>query len=157
MAADEPGQQPGSKSRRRLLQLSLLGAGLALIGAQLWLLLRIFLTPKPPEQLAREVAVGPADRFAVGSVTHFWKDHFILVRHATGFTALSHQCTHQKCNVDYVPSQRVLACPCHGSQFDLTGAVLRGPAPRPLDHFATSVRHGIVMVDTAHLSPAGPS
>lgn len=24
-------------------------------------------------------------------------------------------------------------CPCHGSEYDKTGAVLRGPAPRPLE------------------------
>lgn len=46
--------------------------------------------------------------------------------------AFSARCTHQGCTVR-VDGAR-LACPCHGSQFDaLTGAVLRGPAERPLD------------------------
>jgi nitrite reductase/ring-hydroxylating ferredoxin subunit len=155
---DEQRGQPASKSRRGFLRLSSIGVGLAaVIGAQLWLLLKLFRTPPSPERLAREIAVGPVARFAVGSVTHFWKEHFILMRQTTGFLALSHQCTHQKCNVDYVPDQGVIVCPCHGSQFDLTGTVLKGPAPRPLPHFATSVRDGTLIVDTRRVLPSRPS
>ncbi|MGZ6271298.1 MAG: TQO small subunit DoxD [Candidatus Limnocylindrales bacterium] len=43
-------------------------------------------------------------------------------------------CTHAGCTVEYDPSQRVLACPCHGAVFDSTnhGAVLAGPTNIPL-------------------------
>ena len=158
MAQDDQETQRGPQNRRSFLRLSWLGFGLAaVVGAQLWLLLKLFRTPPQPERLARNIAVGPVTRFAVGSVTHFWKEHFILIRRATGFVALSHQCTHQKCNVDYVPEQGIILCPCHGSRFDLSGAVLRGPAPRPLDRFATSVRDGTVMVDTTTLRPSKSS
>lgn len=45
--------------------------------------------------------------------------------------AFSAVCTHQGCTV--VPDGNVLACPCHGSQFNaFTGAVLHGPATQPL-------------------------
>ena len=43
-------------------------------------------------------------------------------------SALSDICTHESCNVDYSPSSMLLVCPCHGSEFRLTGAVARGPA-----------------------------
>jgi Rieske Fe-S protein len=34
---------------------------------------------------------------------------------------------------------RQINCPCHGSQFDRNGAVIRGPAARPLVHFAVQI------------------
>jgi Rieske Fe-S protein len=66
--------------------------------------------------------------------------------------ALSDECTHQKCTVDYLPERHVIFCPCHGAQFSVTGAVLAGPAPRPLERFATALQDGRVIVDTAHRS-----
>jgi cytochrome b6-f complex iron-sulfur subunit len=136
------------QSRRRFIRLSWMVAGLTLVGGQLWLLLKLLLTPQGPGRDGA-VAVGPVERFPVGSVTHFWKERFLLVHQPTGFIALSHQCTHQKCSVDYLPERGVIFCPCHGAQFDTTGAVLDGPAPRPLDRFVTRIHAGQVVVDTS--------
>jgi Rieske Fe-S protein len=49
---------------------------------------------------------------------------------ATTVAAYSAICTHQGCTVQ--PAGKELDCPCHGSVYDLGGAVLRGPAQRPL-------------------------
>jgi Rieske Fe-S protein len=58
-----------------------------------------------------------------------------------GFSAV---CTHQGCVVDKV-ADGVISCPCHGSRFDIrTGAVLAGPAPRPLPMVQISVRDGVI-------------
>lgn len=149
MTSDDQESGPAKKSRRRFLRLSWMGAAVVIVAGQLWLLLKLFLTPKTPGQFGSQVVVGAAERFAVGSVTHFWKDRFLLLRHPTGFLALSHQCTHQRCTVDYLAERGVIFCPCHGAQFDLTGAVLTGPASRSLDRFPTTIRHGQVIVDTS--------
>jgi cytochrome b6-f complex iron-sulfur subunit len=45
-------------------------------------------------------------------------------------TAFSAACTHAGCPVQ--PAGKQLDCPCHGSVFDLKGAVLNGPAQQPL-------------------------
>jgi len=57
----------------------------------------------------------------------------ILLKKADGtLVALSMFCTHVCCECTYEPSYNVIFCPCHGSVFDATGKVLRGPAGTPL-------------------------
>jgi menaquinol-cytochrome c reductase iron-sulfur subunit len=55
------------------------------------------------------------------------------------FTAFSPLCTHLGCAYQWSAQERQFSCPCHGSAFSATGAVLSGPAPRPLDRFATKI------------------
>jgi cytochrome b6-f complex iron-sulfur subunit len=56
---------------------------------------------------------------------------------ATTFNALSSGCTHAACTVSGFSGQ-VFVCPCHGSEFDISGRVVGGPAPSPLPAFRTS-------------------
>jgi Rieske Fe-S protein len=46
--------------------------------------------------------------------------------------ALSARCTHLGCIVHFNDAERAWECPCHGSRFALDGAVIQGPANRPL-------------------------
>ena len=47
-------------------------------------------------------------------------------------SALSMLCTHVCCTVNFDPGSKELFCPCHGSIFNDSGSVLRGPAPGAL-------------------------
>jgi Rieske Fe-S protein len=59
--------------------------------------------------------------------------------------AFSAICTHMGCTV--APAGSTLKCPCHGSAFDAaTGAVLNGPASRPLPSVSVRVDGGSVVV-----------
>lgn len=58
-----------------------------------------------------------------------------VYRDGTGAVhAFSARCPHLGCAVRWSPQEKSWDCPCHGSRFDaVTGAVLNGPAQRPLE------------------------
>ena len=61
--------------------------------------------------------------------------------------AYSATCTHQGCKVSSVSNGRI-QCPCHGSAFNAsTGAVVQGPAARPLPPVSVVVRDGKVYAE----------
>ena len=96
------------------------------------------------------IEAGPVGRFANRSVTPFPENEFYLVRlEDGGFLALHRKCTHLGCSVPWWADEERFACPCHASAFDIRGAVLSSPAPRPLDLFAVAIRNGQVLVDTS--------
>ena len=57
-----------------------------------------------------------------------------------GLHAVSLRCTHLGCLLRFNAAETTWDCPCHGSRFDIDGAVLDGPATRPLRRRALRVR-----------------
>lgn len=95
------------------------------------------------------VEAGPLDAFPPGSVTAFVRGKFYLCRlEDGGLVALSRRCTHLGCTVPWIEEDRVFACPCHASRYDIRGEVLSPPAPRPLDLFPVQIENRVVRVET---------
>lgn len=60
----------------------------------------------------------------------------IMVNTNGSYVAFTAVCTHSGCLVGNYANGRI-TCPCHGSQFNLQGQVVNGPAPSPLRSFPT--------------------
>jgi menaquinol-cytochrome c reductase iron-sulfur subunit len=62
-------------------------------------------------------------------------------------TIFSPICPHLGCRYNWHPKQHQFICPCHGSVFSITGKVLAGPAPRPLDTLPHKIEHDDLYVE----------
>lgn len=94
------------------------------------------------------VQAGKVDDFKPGSVTDFQQGEFYLVRlDDGGFLALSRKCTHRGCAVPWNAKDQKFICPCHASEFDITGNVVKSPASRALDLHPVTIEDGTVLVD----------
>jgi thiosulfate dehydrogenase [quinone] large subunit len=86
--------------------------------------------------------IGAASQVPVGGSASFTDPAsgdpgLVIQATADQFVAFDAVCPHAGCTVAYAKAARVIACPCHGSEFDAaTGAVLQGPATRGLGHIA---------------------
>ncbi len=92
----------------------------------------------------------------LGAVTDFppttwtmFSSHRLIVGHDDGgLFAYSNICLHQGCLVRLTdPTTGDAYCPCHGSEFDGNGGIVRGPVRVPMDHYALDVCDGMVTVD----------
>jgi thiosulfate dehydrogenase [quinone] large subunit len=79
-------------------------------------------------------AIGHSSDVPVGGSASFTDpasgDPALVIQQTSGeFVAFDAVCPHAGCTVAYASSAKIIACPCHGSEFNArTGAVLQGPA-----------------------------
>jgi cytochrome b6-f complex iron-sulfur subunit len=139
-----------SGSRRQFLDLLIKAFfglwGLGFVGA-MGAYLR---APERERRIAeRTVRVGTLDELRVGDaklVRHGPTPFYVVRLDAERVIAVSAVCTHVRCILDFDRSRKGFACPCHDGRFDLSGAVISGPPPRPLPNYSVQVRAGEVYV-----------
>ena len=91
------------------------------------------------------VQVGKLPSSAVpASFTVGDKKGYIYAKSQTEVSVFSDKCTHKGCDVPYVEADKKFECPCHGSQYDPSGAVIKGPATARLPLFDSKVVGEIV-------------
>ena len=130
--------------RRRLFAVGCFGIGAATAGF-LAATLR-FLVPNVLYEPSRRFDIGPPADFSPGSATFLPERQLYVFNSADGFYCISSVCTHLGCNVKR--GGPGFECPCHGSQFDENGQVVRGPAPAALAWYALSLSpHAQLVVD----------
>jgi len=71
-----------------------------------------------------------------------------VVKHSSSeITVFSPICPHLGCHYDWHADGSEFICPCHGSVYSMTGKVLGGPAPRPLDTLAWKLEGNVLAVE----------
>jgi cytochrome b6-f complex iron-sulfur subunit len=68
------------------------------------------------------------------------------------FRAVSPICTHRGCTVEVQGAR--LVCPCHGSTYDRTGQVLRGPAEKALTAYPVTRAGNELIIDVGAMRDA---
>ena len=142
----------GSSSRRSFFTKLWVFLGIVALAELVSVLFNFF---KPRKQAMDNVSAetiitaGSIEKFEPGTVTAFVRGKFYLARLADGgFLALSRTCTHLGCTVPWVAAQNKFICPCHSSEFNISGEVISPPAPRALDIFEITIENNIVKVNT---------
>lgn len=89
-----------------------------------------FLSYQFDEAPQTEFDIGSAYDYPFNSRTVLSYIPAVIIHDKDGFQAVSLECTHLGCMVE--ARNFGFECPCHGSRFDLDGAMLKGPATRNL-------------------------
>jgi cytochrome b6-f complex iron-sulfur subunit len=128
-------------SRRTFLDRTLIVLGLGLAGSVLYPVFKYLIPPKSGEADASQVKL-PFTRKELeaepqkSKTFRFGHQLGIIVLTPTGeLKALSASCTHLDCTVQFKPEMGLLWCACHNGKYDLNGANVSGPPPRPLQKF----------------------
>ena len=115
-----------------------------------------YLKPKVLFEPSSSFIAGTPLDFSDGVVRFQKEKKAFVIGTSGGVYALSAVCTHLGCIARFKSDEKVIACPCHGSRFDLEGNVIHGPAPRPLPWLDVSEdAQGNLVVDTGIVIPRG--
>lgn len=128
--------------RRNFLDIFFGGSLLATIAAFVYPVVRYVLPSKRTGAVQNSVAAAKAGELPpnAAKIFKFGSAPAVLVNTAEGtLVALSAICTHLTCTVRYDGETGTLFCPCHNGRFDLSGNVLSGPPPRPLETYTVEV------------------
>ncbi len=138
-------------SRRQFLN-RLLTSGVTIFAAYIVYPVLRFLIPPPAALNAQsKVLVATTDELKPNSAKffRFLDKPAVLVRLPDGnYESLSAKCTHLGCTVAFGKSEELFYCNCHGSQFDINGKVIKGPALLPLQQYSVSISANNIYVTT---------
>ena len=140
---------PGRFDRRGFLD-SLLGPGfVSTMGAMAAPGGGVHIRPGGGEPVTQSVVAAQASQVKPnsGMLFKFGSRPGLLIRTQEGelkaFTAV---CTHLDCTVQYKADTSQIWCACHNGFYDLSGNVVSGPPPRPLERFVVNQRGEDVVV-----------
>ena len=128
--------------RRNFINFFLGGSLLGTIIAFLYPVIRYVLPAKQTEVVVKKVIAAKVGELApnTSKIFKFGSSPGILINTQDGeLRAFSAICTHLTCSVIYESDTGTLVCPCHNGRFDLSGNVVSGPPPSPLESYNVEI------------------
>lgn len=108
------------------------------------------------------IDLGPLEKYPIGitpSIFEFTQTNvngwertsvsygvYVVRKDGNTVQVFSNVCTHLGCRVTWHPDIQHYVSPCHDGHFNLTGQVISGPPPRPLDEFTTKIENGNLFI-----------
>lgn len=143
MSDPDPGMQTETATGRRGFVNGFLWTTITALGAAiLYPVARFISPPRIPEATTNRVLAGKVSEIAgtKWKIFPFGSEPGILVQTAPGeYRAFAGTCTHLACTVQYEHSSKQIWCACHNGWYDLSGRVVSGPPPRPLEQYEVNV------------------
>ena len=130
-------------NRRNFLTQVLAGWFFIVLVPAIYAIVEYIIPPRLREKVIRYFLIGKVSDLALESaeIVRADKKAFALVRTQEGqIRAFSAVCTHLGCVVQYQSDRKVFHCNCHGSEYNLDGKNIAGPAPKPLLPFKAEVK-----------------
>jgi menaquinol-cytochrome c reductase iron-sulfur subunit len=149
--------EPSELSRRNFMQTAIWGIG-GLIGIVFGVSAVAYVVGPSLKKQQTEtwMRLGPTSKVELGIPTLFtftiqtqtgWIENtdeisvYVLSTDGRTYIAMSNICTHLGCRVRWIAEQDQFFCPCHNGVFDISGNVVAGPPPRPLDRYDVKVEN----------------
>lgn len=146
-------------SRRELLSLIAMGAGLLLSYGLFALQGLLFVLPRRLAPRTRRIFAGQIDQFEVGaikSVLDLQGNEILIKRDGKKLRAFNSTCPHLGCRVHWEDDRRRFFCPCHNGAFNADGVATEGPPAAAGQSLATlplevDSRSGVVYLEVKDL------
>lgn len=136
-------------TRRKFIDLSLMGSLVSLTAAVLYPIIRFFMPPKIPQAIQSEVVAAKVGDLVRNSAKIFKfgsKPGILILTEEGSYKAFSAICTHLDCVVQYRTDLKHIWCACHNGHFDLFGKNLSGPPPSPLEEYDVTIINDNIVV-----------
>lgn len=128
--------------RRNFINVFLGGSLGATIIAFLYPVISYILPSKQTEAVIKKITAAKVGELAPNTykIFKFGTSPGILINTPDGeLRAFSAICTHLTCTVIFESDTGTILCPCHNGRFDLSGNVVSGPPPSPLEFYNVEI------------------
>jgi cytochrome b6-f complex iron-sulfur subunit len=129
-------------NRRKFIDFFLGGSLIGTVIAFLYPIISYLLPTKQTEIVIKKITAARLGELApnTSKIFKFGTSPGILINTSDGeLRAFSAICTHLTCTVIYESDTGTILCPCHNGRFDLSGNVVSGPPPAPLESYNVEI------------------
>lgn len=129
-------------NRRKFINFFLGGSLIGTFIAFLYPIISYLLPTKQTEVIIKKTTAAKLGQLApnTSKIFKFGTSPGILINTSGGeLRAFSAICTHLTCTVIYESDTGTILCPCHNGRFDLSGNVISGPPPAPLESYNVEI------------------